>query len=100
MPAPRSRGGQDGTKRREIEAVSGGTEQEKKELEKSDPEEGQDMLSHIHPDSEQTMRDTLLPVIQTTLNAGGLSCTVDDGLFTIPESNEPPALIHRHSEVY
>lgn len=83
--------------------MSVGTEQEKKETEKSDPEEGQDMLSHIHPGSEQTMRETLLPVIQTTctvLNTGGLSCTVDDGLFNIPESTKPPALIHGHSEVY
>lgn len=100
IPSHRTRGGQ---KRRETEAVSGSTEQEEKGLETSALEEGQDMLSHIHPDSEQTMRDTLLPVIQTTctvFNAGDLSCTVDDGLFNIPESSEAPALMHGHSEVY
>lgn len=103
MIAHRNTGGQNGAKRRETEGVSVSTEQEKKGTEKNDPEEGQDKLSHIHPDSEQTMRESLLPVIQTTctvLNAGGLSCTVDDGLFNIPESNKPPALIHGHSEVY
>lgn len=92
MPASRSKGGPGGAKKREIEAPC--VTEQQRELE---TEEGQDMLSHVHPNSEETMRNNLFPLIKTTV----LSCedTVEDGLFNIPDSKEvisTPAPSHNH----
>ena len=70
--------------------VDGGkkTEGQKEEVVQEEEEGGQDMLSHVYSDSEEAVRRSLFHATHVVFGCGadGSSSTVDDGLYSPPDT--------------